>query len=305
VVLFDRVKQDATKVLAVFLALHLLAVSLNRAQARPGLYVGEVVLMTLYWPVQYVAAHGLGSFRNAWNYYFTLRDARAENEQLRAQLAQANQKLLEAEDKAKVAEQLDTLVKWRSGLNYPVIDARVIARDAIQWVNTVVIDQGSIAGVQKDMPVVTPEGLVGRVIFVGPVSARVLLLTDERFGAGAIIGQLVNSRLIGVVRGKNSALCVMNFVAASEKATAGEMVITSGQDGIFPRGIPIGRVRLAPGAPGVPQALEVEPAARLDKLDLVAVLQVPKDQIRAKADQLVQLEHEKQQQEKQQGRRTR
>ncbi len=291
--------------LAVFLALHLLVVSFNRAQNRPGFYVGQVVLMTLYWPVQYVAAHGLGSFRNAWNYYFTLRDARAENQQLRTQLVQANQKLLEAQDAAKVSEQLNTLVKWRSGLNYPVIDAQVISRDAIQWFNTVVIDQGLAAGVQKDMPVVTPEGLVGRVIFVGPVSSRVLLLTDERFGAGAIIGQLVNSRLIGVVRGKNSYLCVMNFVAASEKATAGEMIITSGQDGLFPRGIPLGRVRLAPGAPGVPQALEVEPAARLDKLDLVAVLQVPKDQIRAKADQLVQLEHEKQQQEKQQGRKAR
>ena len=97
----------------------------------------------------------------------------------------------------------------------------------------------------------------------------------------------------------------MNFVAASEKATAGEMVITSGQDGIFPHGISLGRVRLMPGAPGVPQTLEVEPAARLDKLDVVAVLQVPKDQIRMKVDQLVQQEQEKQQQEKQQGRRTR
>lgn len=292
-------------VLTAFLVLHLLAVSFNRAQNRQGLYVGQVVLMTLYWPVQYVAAHGIGSFRNAWNYYFTLRDARVENEQLKKQLVQANQRLLEAEDKAKVADQLNTFVKWRSGLNYPVIDAQVIARDAIQWFNTVVIDQGLLAGVQKDMPVVTPEGLVGRVILAGPTSSRVLLLTDERFGAGAIIGQLVNSRLIGVVRGKNSYLCVMNFVAASEKATAGEMIITSGQDGLFPRGIPLGRVRLTPGAQGVPQALEVEPAARLDKLDLVMVLQVPKDQIRAKTDQLVQMEHEKQQQEKQQGRRTR
>ncbi len=304
-VLFDRLKQDATMVLTAFLVLHLLAVSFNRAQNRQGLYVGQVVLMTLYWPVQYVAAHGIGSFRNAWNYYFTLRDARVENEQLKKQLVQANQRLLEAEDKAKVADQLNTFVKWRSGLNYPVIDAQVIARDAIQWFNTVVIDQGLLAGVQKDMPVVTPEGLVGRVILAGPTSSRVLLLTDERFGAGAIIGQLVNSRLIGVVRGKNSYLCVMNFVAASEKATAGEMIITSGQDGLFPRGIPLGRVRLTPGAQGVPQALEVEPAARLDKLDLVMVLQVPKDQIRAKTDQLVQMEHEKQQQEKQQGRRTR
>lgn len=289
--------------LAFWLALHLVAVSFNRAAERPELYVGQVMLTTLYYPVQFILANGLGSFRKLGSHYFSLRDARVENEQLRVQLAQLKQQVIEAEDKARVAEQLDTYVKWRSGLNYPAIDARVIGRDANQWFNSIVIDQGTLAGVQKDMPVVTPEGLVGRVIFAGPVASRVLLLTDERHGAGAIIGQLVSSRLVGVVRGKNSTLCEMRFVAAADKVTADEPVITSGQDGIYPRGLLIGTVRLTPGAPGVPQALEIQPAAPLNKLDLVAVLNVPKDQIRAKVEELAQQENEKQQQEKPQNRR--
>jgi rod shape-determining protein MreC len=303
VVFLDKIKQDATKLLAVLLALHLLAVSFNRMAGRPELYLGQVFLTTLYFPVQFVAANGLGSFRKVWNHYFTLRDARVENEQLKAQLALYQQKVIEAEDKAKVVEQLQTYVKWRSGLNYPAVDARVIGRDANQWFNSVVIDQGTAAGVQKDMPVVTPEGLVGRVIFAGPFVSRVLLMTDERHGAGAIIGQLVNSRLIGVVKGKNNVLCEMRFVGAADKVTAGEPVITSGQDGLYPRGLLIGTVRLTPGGPGVPPALEIEPAAPLNRLDVVAVLQVPKDQIRTKVEELVQQESEKQQQEKSQSRR--
>jgi rod shape-determining protein MreC len=303
VALLEKFKRDATKMLAFWLALHLIVVSFNRTAERPDLFVGQVVLTTLYYPVQFFLANGLGSFRKLGSHYLTLRDARVENEQLKTQLAQLKQQVIEAEDKAKVAEQLQTYVKWRSGLNYPALDARVIGRDANQWFNSVVIDQGSLAGVQKDMPVVTPEGLVGRVIFAGPLAARVLLLTDERHGAGAIIGQLVNSRLIGVVKGKNSTLCEMRFVAAADKAAAGEPVITSGQDGIYPRGLLIGTVRLTPGAPGVPQALEIEPAAPLNKLDMVAVLNVPREQIRTRGEELAQQESEKQQQEKPQSRR--
>lgn len=289
--------------LALLLAVHLVAVSFNRSVQRPEVYVGQVVLTTLYYPFQFFAANGLGSFRKAWGHYVSLRDARAENEQLKKQVAQLNQKVTETEDKAHVAEQVNTLVKWRSGLNYPAVDARVIGRDANQWFNSIVIDQGTTAGVQKDMPVVTPEGLVGRVIFAGPLSSRVLLLTDERHGAGAIIGQLVNSRFIGVVKGKNSTLCEMRFMAAADKVAPGEIVITSGQDGIYPRGLPLGTVRVNPGASGVAAALEIEPLAPLAKLDVVAVLQVPKDQIRTKVEELVQLENEKQQQEKNAGRR--
>ena len=153
------------------------------------------------------------------------------------------------------------------------------------------------------MPVVTPEGLVGRVILALPLASRVLLLTDERHGAGAIIGQLVTSRLVGVVKGKNNTLCEMRFFAGADKVAAGEVVITSGQDGLYPRGLPIGTVRLTPGAPAAPAALEIEPAAPLNKLEMVAVLQVPKDQIRARVDELVQHEAEKLQQEKPAGRR--
>ena len=291
--ILDKLTKDATTALAVLLALHLVVVSFNRAPGRPGSYVGQSWLMSAYLPFQFFAAHGSGSFRKGWDHYFSLRDARAANEQLRAQLAQMQQTVNAAEDKAKVAEQLETYVKWRSSQSYPALDARVIGRDANQWFNTIVIDQGSYAGVQKDMPVVTHDGLVGRVIVVAPLSARVLLLTDERHGVGSIIGQLLSKRSLGVVRGKSVALCEMSFNVAAESVQPNEVVITSGLDGVYPRGLTIGRIRLTPGAPGVAQTLELVPAAQLDKLDMVAVLQVPKEQIRAKLEDLERVEAEK------------
>jgi rod shape-determining protein MreC len=303
--LIENVKQDATKALAVLLALHLVAVSFNRAPGREGIYVGQALWMTLTTPILFVAANGLGSFRKVWNHYFSLRDARSENEQLRAQLAQMQTQAVAAEDKAKVAEQLDTYVKWRSSQQYKTIDANVIGRDASQWFNTVTIDQGSFAGIRKDMPVVTPEGLVGRIIVVAPTASRVLLITDQRHGAGSIIGQYVNRRSLGAVVGKSGGVCEMRFGVAADKVAPNEVVITSGQDGIYPRGLVIGRVRINPGGPGVPQSLEIVPAAQLDRLEMVAVLDVPSDQVRSRLEELQQVETEKQQAEKAQGRATR
>jgi rod shape-determining protein MreC len=212
-------------------------------------------------------------------------------------------KLRDAEEKGKLLEQLDKSLKWQSAAAYQAIHARVIGRDAQQWFNTVIIDAGSLAGVEKDMPVVTPDGLVGRVIVVSPVSSRVMLLTDERFGAGAVIGQLTQARALGIVKGRSNSLCEMRFINSVEKVEPGEPIITSGQDGLYPRGLLIGRARVNSGAAAAPQAFEVEPAAPFNKLDLVAVLRVPKEQIRSKVAQLVNAEAEKQQQEKALGRK--
>ncbi|NOT61654.1 MAG: rod shape-determining protein MreC [Acidobacteria bacterium] len=296
--ILDKVSKDATTLLAVLLVAHLVVVSLNRAPGRTGSYIGQGWLMTLYWPIQFVTTHGVGSFRYTWNHYLIVRDARVENDQLRKQVATMQQQVQAAEDKAKVAERLDTYVKWRSSQNYPALDANVIARDANQWFNTIVIDQGTTAGVQKDMPVVTPDGLVGRVIVTAPTASRVLLLTDERHGAGSFIGQLLTKRSLGVVRGKSAALCEMSLSVAADSVPPNEIVITSGFDGIYPRGLTIGRVRLAPGAAGVAPSVEVVPAARLDQLEMVAVLQVPRDQIRSKLDDLERVEKERAQAEK-------
>ena len=290
-----KAQKNPVVLLACLLHAHMIVVSLNRApQSAEGQRFIQVWLMTALTPVQWATAQITSSARSAVDQYVTLRDARLESERLRAERAELQAKLIAAQEEARLAGQIQSLQQWQSTQNYPTTLARVIARDASQWFSTVVIDRGTAAGISKDQPVVTAEGLVGRVIYAGPVSARVLLLTDERHGAGAIIGQLADSRLLGVIKGKNERVCEMKFVATPEKITSGELVLTSGQDGIYPRGLVIGRVRRTDGDFATSTStIELEPAISLDKLDLVGVLNMPVDQVREPVSQLVEAEKKK------------
>src|SRR5262249_15046892 len=168
-----------------------------------------------------------------------------------------------------------------------------IGRDPNNWFKTVVIDRGSLQGVEKDQPVVTNEGLVGRVVSVSPISSRVLLITDERHGAGAVVAQTAESRLVGILKGKNQSLCELKVITEVGKLENGEQVITSGQDQLYPRGLLIGRVKNLTDPAVIPAAIDVEPAAALQKLETVAVLLIPREEIRRQYEELVRAEKEK------------
>ncbi len=290
-----KAQKNPVALLAFLLIAHMIVVSLNRApQHMDGRRVAQVWLMTALTPIQWATAQISSGVSRGVDRYLTLRDARFETEQLRAERADLQAKLLAAQEEVRLARQIQALQQWQSTQSYPLTLSRVIARDASKWFSTVVIDRGTTAGVAKDQPVVTPDGLVGRVIYAGPVSARVLLLTDERHGAGAIIGQLADSRVLGVIKGKNDARCEMKFVAAPEKIASGELVLTSGQDGIYPRGLVIGRIKRTDGEIATSTAtIELEPAVALDKLDLVGILNLPVDRVREQVNQLVEAEKKK------------
>ena len=294
-----KAQKNPVALLAILLIAHMIAVSLNRAPNRVGgmRYI-QIWVSSALWPAQWATARISSAISYGWSHYLVVRDARAENDQLRAERSELQAKLLAAQEQFKLADSFRAFKEWQATQSYPTTIARVIARDADQWFNSVVINQGTIAGVQKNQPVVTPDGLVGRVILVGPTIARVLLLSDERHGTGAIIGQLAESRLLGVVKGKNESRCEMRFVSTPEKIASGEIVMTSGQDGIYPRGLVIGRVRRPEGESATTQtAIEVEPAAPLDKLDLVAVLMVPPDRVRAQVAELTEAEKKEKEKE--------
>jgi len=125
------------------------------------------------------------------------------------------------------------------------------------------------------MPVATPEGVVGRVVAVSPVSAQVMLLTDERAAAGAVVGQLGGSNAIGSVRGYGkNGLLEMRYVSGLEPVNLGDYVVTTGQDGIYPPGLNVGTVvQKTEGSATTPHTIFVKPGARLDSLEEVAVLQ--------------------------------
>jgi rod shape-determining protein MreC len=289
----DRAKKDPRLLLVALVVLHLILISLNRVPGQPNIRYLQVVMMAGFTPLQWLASHGVSSVKSMWGGYFDLRGAKRENESLKAQNSQLESQIIELREKAKIFEQIEELNRSPALSSYRRVNALVIGRDSENWFKTVLIDRGSIAGVEKDQPVVTAEGLVGRVVSVSPISARVLLITDERHGAGAVVAQTAENRLVGILKGKNQSLCVLNLLSEGGKMKNDEQVITSGQDQLYPRGLLIGRVKNLNNPEAMPSAVDVEPAAALQKLETVAVLLIPREEIRRQYEELDKVEKEK------------
>jgi rod shape-determining protein MreC len=121
----------------------------------------------------------------------------------------------------------------------------------------------------------------------------VLLVTDERHGAGAVVAQTAETRVLGALRGKNQALCELRLLASPGKLENGEEVVTSGQDQLYPKGLLIGRIRNLNDSGAIPQSVDVEPAASLQRLEAVAVLLIQPEEIRRQFEELIKVEKDK------------
>jgi rod shape-determining protein MreC len=289
----DRAKKNPRLLLVVLVILHLFLISFNRVPGQPNIRYLQVVMMAGITPLQWLASHGVSSVKSMWGGYFYLRGAKRENEWLKARNSQLESQIIELREKAKLFEQLEALNRTPALSSYRRLNALVIGRDPENWFKTVIIDRGSLQGVEKDQPVVTNEGLVGRVVSVSPISSRVLLITDERHGAGAVVAQTAENRLVGILKGKNQSLCELKVITEVSKLENGEQVITSGQDQLYPRGLLIGRVKNLTDPAVIPAAIDVEPAAALQKLETVAVLLIPREEIRRQYEELVRAEKDK------------
>lgn len=213
-----------------------------------------------------------GFFQQIWNF----RSTAVENEQLKQRLSEVETELHTARQAAAENERLKALLNLNEQTNIKSVPARVIARDPSVWFNTITINRGSSSGVEPNMPVVTPGGIVGRVITVSPWASQVMLITDEKAGAGAIVGQLGQSGALGSIRGRadlNVALIEMRYVSGLEKVEVGDYVMTTGQDGIYPPSLNVGKVvDVKSGSATTAHQILIQPGAQLDHLEEVAVL---------------------------------
>src|SRR6185503_19005570 len=203
-----------------------------------------------------------------------LRRASTENQQLREQVRQMQAELRDTRERAAEASRLEKLLGLSAKSEYKTVVANVIARDPSMWFNSVTIDKGRWSGVEVNMPVVTAGGVVGQIISTGPYSAQVMLLTDEKSGAGAIVGQLGQSNAMGSIKGLGeNGLLEMRYVSGLEKVQVGDTVTTTGQDLIYPPGYNVGEViDVKGGSATLTQVIHIRPGAGLDRLKEVAVL---------------------------------
>ena len=199
-----------------------------------------------------------------------MRSAFEENKLLRKEV---NQLLLEKQQFREIIlenERLKALLSFKEQEPRYVTAARVIARGSDRLLNIVILDKGEKSGIEKGMAVITPRGLIGKVYSVQDSFSDVLLLKDSNFSVAV---RLQNSRREGVVSGAGYDYCLLKYVPPEENVVKGEVVITSGFDGIFPEGLPVGVVSKVKKE-GIEffQYIEVQPFQSGDKLEDVIVL---------------------------------
>jgi len=167
-------------------------------------------------------------------------------------------------------ERLQSLLDLKKSLGGTSIAANVIGEDVTPWFRTIIIDRGSVDGVREGMPVVAPAGVVGRVVRTAASSSRLLLLTDH---ASAMAALVQRSRARGVVVGKSGGLCSLEFSQRGEDVRVGDIVVTSGIGGVFPKGLPIGEVTMVKkGEYGIFQSVDIRPFVAMSRLEQVLVL---------------------------------
>ncbi len=203
-----------------------------------------------------------------WRGYVDLRGARRENQQLAQQLDSIKLDYQRLQDEASQGRRLQVLLDLKQRVPSETIAAQVISSGTNDNSRLLVIDKGEQSGIRPDMAVIIPDGIVGKVLRTFPYSAQVLLLTDSSSGVACV---LETSRIHGILKGQNKSLGLLSYVVNDDKVQIGEKVFTSGEDQIYPKGMPVGVVVEAhPGASF--QEIMVQPFAKINRVEEVLVV---------------------------------
>ncbi len=235
------------------------------------------VRLIRYWAVEAFDPfeRSLGGLVNvsstAYRTYGHLWHAEQENQELHIQLVAAQAQIQQLSEEAGESQRLRALLEFKNQLGYQSVAAEVIASSPGENSNAIFIDKGSDSGLTTDLAVITPEGVVGKILAIFPHSAQVLLITDPSSGVGVTLAQ---SRVQGILKGGTNSFCDLHYVMNEEMVSPGEAVVTSGLDQIYPKGLPVGTVVNA-GNGNIYKTINVKPSVDLNRLEMVLVVLKP------------------------------
>jgi rod shape-determining protein MreC len=258
----------------LFLAVTLGQILLVSAQvnSKSGVPVIESVTFGIFSEVQRGLSGGFLGIRSVWTGYIGLRHVKAENDTLKRDLAAAQVAVQEQRALADRTRGLENLLGLRQQLKLNTVAAEIIGAAASPDFRTLTIDKGTRDGVRADMSVIAPAGVVGRLVVPSLRSAKVQLLIDRNAAAGAIIER---TRAQGVVVGGGDDRLRMEYVSEVFDIMVGDVVVTSGIDGIYPKGFVIGQVESIERAGGAYKRITIKPAVDFRSLEEVLVVLTP------------------------------
>jgi rod shape-determining protein MreC len=233
-------------------------------------------------PPEKVMSHTGHGARGFWGNYIDLRHTREENQALRAQIEQLRLEQAALLEDAKQGHRLQELLDFRQKYIYATVPAQVVGTSGSDQSRILTIDKGSKDGLKRDQPVITPDGIVGKLVEVFPHTSQVLEINDQTSGAGVL---LEKTRMRGVLRGNAYGQPQIINVLPDDRVQPGEKVVTSGGDQIFPRGLSVGTVQKVVSDPDREPYVDIvlKPAANLQHLDEVLVVTETSDQLPAAA----------------------
>lgn len=210
-----------------------------------------------------------------WLNYFDLMDLRTENVHLRKQLDALRMENDRYREQVATHQRLRELLQFKNTVEWPVLAAQVIGRDPTGWFESVIIDKGSASGLRVNMPVVNAAGVVGQLVSVSPNYSKVLLIIDQNSAVDCLIQR---SREKGIVKGLSPNICKLDYVVKTGDVVPGDLVVSSGAGGVYPKGLAVGKVVEVKDIPWeLFRDIKVRPMVDFAKLEelLVVLKEVP------------------------------
>ena len=258
-------------VLAAILFAQIIALAV---QVRRPTQEGEIRLIRVWaigavTPFEKAVVHTQQWFHDKWVGYIYLRNVNTENQQLRREIERMKLEQTRLSEDAKMARRIQTLLGFKEQYIDQTVAAQVIGTSGNEQSRVLYIDKGSNDGLKPDLAVITPTGIVGKIVQVSASWAQVLPINDQLSGVGAA---LKDSRLQGILKGAPNGTTTLQYIMSDEPVKPGETVITSGGDRIFPKGLLVGTVASVEPGKDLFLNIRVIPSARLDRLEEVLVV---------------------------------
>ena len=257
----------------ILLLLFALVLMSLRAKQRKGAEFFDAFLMEVCSPFQKASTLVIKTVQGTFQQYIFLVNLEKENRALKKKIAELQEENHRIKEMKLANERLRQLLQFREKNSPSMIGAEVIGQDPSSWFKSISIDKGERDGVKKGMAVVSPAGVIGQVLKTAPHYATVLLITDYNSAIDSIVQR---TRAKAIVEGKGENRCQLKYLLRAEEAAVGDVVVTSGLGGNFPKGLMVGEIKkVDKKGHGVFQYAELVPSADMTQLEEVFVIMEP------------------------------